>query len=167
MEKRSLPSNFRTASIALVGLAALVLGVGEGCSSDQPPVVTTSGTPSNLPGDGGVVYFDATPFLDTGKADTTVSDSDTGQDAVVGHDSAEPDTSQVGDDSGRVDVASLPDVQSLDNYVPCGFLSCSPGCCNGANVCVSGADDDACGGSGNPCQNCLLTNQTCQSFTCR
>jgi hypothetical protein len=134
------------------------------CSSSVPPVsgigsqgmldsggapLADSGPPQPKPDGGNPVDFDATAGDGAGGPDATGGDS-----AADMVDSA----------NQPIDVASLPDVRSLDAYAPCGFLTCQ-GCCESDGGCVPGLDSIACGGSGNTCLDCTLTSQTCNAAT--
>jgi hypothetical protein len=153
--------------IALATAIFVVAALAGACSSSEPPIVTTG---DQNPGgkndaavvDTGGVIFDAAQYLD---GNDGANAQDASPDAIVVRDAAEEDSAPT--DTGLVDVASLPDAASLDAYVGCAFLTCSPGCCNAAGQCVGGDSNTECGSSGNACQDCTSTSQTCQGFACQ
>jgi hypothetical protein len=159
------------------GILALVMmgGVAGGCallacSSSSPPLLTTDTT-------------DASP-IDTDAPSTQGTSPDDAMSTVVGQEGgssggdsggAGAGDAEVTDATGGmeipdvgytlIDAASLPDSAGLDNWAPCDFLNCSPGCCTSTGACVPGTDPTACGAEGNACVDCTQTSQTCNPTT--
>jgi hypothetical protein len=125
------------------------------CSSPPPvssvgngPPVATEASVAGEGGEGGETTPDANG-VDAGSGDAGIRDTGSTPEAPY----------------ELVDVASLPDAQSLDATMPCDFLSGCSGCCEGDGACAIGTDPTACGTSGNACVDCTQSSQTCNAAT--
>ena len=131
--------------VACSGSPPPVSGIGNG-----PPGATEASVASEggEGGEGGETTADATA-MDVASAEAGIRDTGSAPEAPY----------------QLVDVASLPDAQSLDATMPCDFLSGCMGCCEGDGACVPGANPTACGTSGNACVDCTQSSQTCNAST--
>jgi hypothetical protein len=158
----SSPLAFRIALLASVAGAA---GTLDACSSSAPPVLTSN---DGTDGGGGEIS-DATAGRD-GSVSSVETDAATDGSSAAGEASTSIDSggTEVPDVGYTlIDVAALPDAAGLDGNVPCGLLSCSPGCCTSEGTCLPGTDPTACGTEGNACVDCTQTQQTCDPTTWR
>ena len=157
----------RAGRLAAATLVALVVGAAAAASAcsvsrDAPPISGATGPTGGSSagprvGDGG-----STP-------DAISGDAHPGGETEAGADAARdaPADASPPEDSGLIDVSILPDAADLDGATPCGFLSCSPGCCSSAGVCLPGTATEACGSGGEACLDCAATAQICEQSSCQ
>jgi hypothetical protein len=170
--------NHRTTSLGQRAAALLAtLSAGTllviACSSAPPPVQAGPGdNDSATGGDVAVgIGVDATggdSSSSSGGNDGTIGTVDSSAPADDGPSKGPVDSSTYADLTQAFDAASLPDANSLDSTLECGFVNCGGGCCDMNGTCQTTLSNTVCGGEGNPCMDCTQTGQTCgSSKTCQ
>ncbi len=148
----------------LVGVAGTATTL-YACSSSSPPVLASNDGTDGGGGENGDATAGRDGMVSSVGSDAAADGSSAAGEASTSMDSGGTEVPDVG--YTLIDVASLPDAAALDGNVPCGLLSCSPGCCASDGPCLPGTDPTACGTEGNACTDCTQTQQTCDPTTWR